>query len=375
MKDLFSTQLIETLQHESPFFLISHEKVLSQFKTYQEHFPGAAIHYAMKANSEKEVLWALYEAGSSFEVASVYELEALIAISVPADRINYGTSVKPVSHIKKFFEYGVKRFAFDSLSELEKIAAVAPGAEVYIRIAVDDTGSVYKFSEKFGTNKENTLPWLQRARDLGLIPCGISFHVGSQATNPLAWAAGVASMHDIFAQLHSAGLGLEILNIGGGFPCAYASTENPLSLAEIAEPLHAELEKMTYKPQIVLEPGRGLIAESSILVTKVIARVERGASTWLFLDAGVYNALFEALAYQGSTRYRVTMLRPSYSGGVSLFALAGPTGDSADVITREASLPHDVDVGDSLVFHDVGAYSMVVSSTFNGFPRPSVHVM
>ena len=88
MKDLFSTQLIETLQHESPFFLISKEKVVSKFKEYQEHFPGAAIHYAMKANSEKEVLQALHEAGSSFEVASVFELQLLKALSVPAGRIN-----------------------------------------------------------------------------------------------------------------------------------------------------------------------------------------------------------------------------------------------------------------------------------------------
>ncbi len=105
----------------------------------------------------------------------------------------------------------------------------------------------------------------------------------------------------------------------------------------------------------------------------MIEKVERNANPWLFLDAGVYNALFEAMAYQGSTRYRITSMRPSYDSGEMLFALAGPTGDSPDVITHEALLPKDLEVGDKLIFHDVGAYSLVNSSRFNGFPKPDVY--
>jgi len=103
--------------------------------------------------------------------------------------------------------------------------------------------------------------------------------------------------------------------------------------------------------------------------------VERGAATWLFLDAGVYNGLFETMAYQGSTRYRITSLRPSLNSGEMMFALAGPTGDSPDIITREALLPGDIQVGDKLVIHDVGAYSLVCTSPFNGFPKPSVYLI
>ena len=161
--------------------------------------------------------------------------------------------------------------------------------------------------------------------------------------------------------------------MGGGFPCAYASTEIELSVEEIAQNTLTRFSKLPYQPKIIIEPGRGIIASTAILVVTVVGKVERSESTWIFLDAGVYNALYEAMAFQGSTRYKVTSLRPSYDAGEALFALAGPTGDSADVITREALLPRDVEVGDKLVFHDVGAYSLTTSCCFNGFPAPAVH--
>ena len=109
-------------------------------------------------------------------------------------------------------------------------------------------------------------------------------------------------------------------------------------------------------------------------MSTIIAKVERTGSTWLFLDAGVYNGLFEAMSYQGSTRYHVSRLRKnSNDNSQKVVALAGPTGDSPDVITREILLPTDTRVGDILIFHNAGAYSISVTSEFNGFPKPSVY--
>ena len=171
----------------------------------------------------------------------------------------------------------------------------------------------------------------------------------------------------------TAGIKVTMINIGGGFPCAYASAETILTLEEIASHLYEAYGKLPYKPYLMLEPGRGMVAESCALVASVIARIQRREHTWLFLDAGVYNGLFETMAYQGSTRYRVSSLRPSYDAGEAFFALAGPTGDSPDVISREALLPQDIGVGDKLVFHDVGAYSLVATCPFNGFPKPPIY--
>jgi ornithine decarboxylase len=372
-KNEFAQEVLETLSHQTPFFLFSKERIERKFYEFQKCFPEAAIHYAMKANSEPEILRILSDLGCSFEVASRYELDILKEINVPPEKIIYGSAVKPIDHIKKFFEYGVDRFAFDSHSELEKIAAAAPGSRVYVRMIANDTGSIFRFSEKFGTTKDNIVPLLERAKDLGLKPYGISFHVGSQASNPKAWAEALQHLNEPVEHLKKLGIEFEILNFGGGYPCMYASTELEIPLQEIAENAYEEYNKLACRPKVIIEPGRGMVATTAILVVTVVGKVERSESTWLFLDAGVYDALYEAMAFQGSTRYRVTTLRPSYDAGETLFSLAGPTGDSADIITREALLPRDVEVGDKLVFHDVGAYSLVCSSKFNGFPKPAVY--
>src|SRR5258708_2393483 len=150
---VFENNLLEKISRETPFFVFSQQKIKDKFHKFQKCFPGSGIHYAIKANSEPEVL--------------------KICLN--------GTSVKSSSHIKEFYDYGVDKFALDSFSELEKISIHAPGSKVFVRTIANDAGSVFKFSEKFGTEKENIIPLLKRAGELGLIPYGISFHVGSQA--------------------------------------------------------------------------------------------------------------------------------------------------------------------------------------------------
>lgn len=369
----FKDEFLQTLQHQTPYFLFSKQRLIDKYKEYEECFPGAMIQYAMKANAEPEILEILAGLGSGFEVASLYELEMLKPFKVKPEKIVYGTSVKPMAHIREFADYGVDMFAFDSFPELEKIAAAAPGSKVYVRVRVNDAGSVFKFSEKFGTEIQNTVALMLHAKELGLQPYGISFHVGSQASNPMAWANALQSLSEPLNDLKKLGIEIQLLNIGGGYPCAYASAENELTLQEIAKNTLEQYQRLPYQPKLMLEPGRGMVATTAVAVASVIARVERATGTWLFLDAGVYNGLFETMAYQGSTRYKMTSLRPSYDAGEMLFEVAGPTGDSPDIITREALLPKDIGVGDKLVIHDVGAYSLVCTSPFNGFPKPGVY--
>lgn len=371
--DVFEPSYIRSLRHETPFFLFSKKKIIDKYHEFKKLFPGSDVHFAMKANSEPEVLKILLDAGSGFEVASMYELNILKKLKVPPGKIVFGTSVKIASHIKEFVKYGVDRFAFDSLQEAEKIAQIAPKSRVYVRTIANDAGSVFKFSEKFGTDPANILPLLLRAKELGLKPYGISFHVGSQASDAKAWANVLVTLRSIFEELRELGITLEVLNLGGGYPCNYISNENIPTLSEISKQTLIQYRKLPYQPKLLLEPGRGIIAEAGILVAKVIARVERRGSNWIFLDVGVYNGLFEAMAYQGSTRYPITCMRPTGSSGESLFELAGPTGDSPDVITREALLPSDTDIGDTLIFHNIGAYSLTTVSEFNGFPKPPVY--
>lgn len=368
----FSRESLEALTYQTPFFLFSRKRIEHNLREFKKYFHRATVYYAMKANSELELLQLLFDLGCGFEVASAYELDMLKKLSVPSEKILYGTSVKLASHIRQFFDYGVNRFAFDSFPELEKIASIAPSSYVYARIRVNDTGSVYRFSEKFGAEKEDVVPLLRRAKELGLHPYGISFHVGSQASNLMAWVNALDSVHEIMEHLKKVGIEIEIINLGGGYPCKYASSDHDFSLKEIADCTLKRYKKLPYEPKLILEPGRGMVADTGIVVASVIARIQRRESTWLFLDAGVYNALFEAMAYQGAVRYAVTSMRPTHDSGEALFALAGPTGDSADVITREAVLPKDIDIGDKLIFHDSGAYNTITAVPFNGFPKPPV---
>ncbi len=370
----FSIEFLESLKHPTPFFVFSKEKIISSFNEFRECFPGAEINYAMKANSEKELLETLRDVGCGFEVASQYELEILKEMKADPRKIIYGTSVKPLAHIKEFYDYGVDKYAFDSFGELEKIAQSAPGSSVIIRIVVNDAGSVFRFSEKFGTHRSNALPLLLKAKELGLKHYGISFHVGSQANNKMAWANALEDIRGVLVDLEKAGIKLDIINLGGGFPCnKYMSYEEDFDLKEIAKLTLEVYKKFPYKTELLLEPGRAMVAESAVAIASVIAKVEREEYTWLFLDLGVYNGLFEVMAYQGSTRYKVTALKPFNNSGEKNFALAGPTGDSPDIIAKEVLLPTDIDVGDKLVIHDVGAYSLVAASRFNGFPKPPVY--
>jgi len=166
---------------------------------------------------------------------------------------------------------------------------------------------------------------------------------------------------------------VDAINIGGGFPYGHAGDGSVPSLEQIACTTMEEVRSLPYDMKVIIEPGRAIVADAAILVTSVIGRVKRNETTWLFLDAGVYNALFEALACQGSTRYQVTSMASTPNVSHAMFALAGPTGDGLDVISRQALLPENTDVGDRIIIHNVGAYTLSLASTFNGFPKPTVY--
>jgi ornithine decarboxylase len=366
---------------QTPFFVCSTKKIKDNFNLFKKYFPDSTICYAMKANSELAVLKTLKDAAASFEVASKYELNLLKKIKVSPEKIIYGNPFKPEHHTKDFYNYGVNKFAFDSLQELKKIATEAPNSKVYLRVLVNDVGSVFKFSEKFGAELSELVPLIKKAQALNLDLYGISFNVGSQAGDPKAWAKALKLIYPIFKKLIKEGIDLETINIGGGYPCNnYLSSNKNFDLQEISENFFKEYKKIFHNsgsklPKLVLEPGRRIIADTTVLITSVISRVERRSRTWLFLDAGAYSALFESLAYQGNTRYRIDTLSQSKNSKRKIFALAGPTCDSLDVITKEILLPKNIKVGDKLVIYDVGAYNTVMSNDFNGFPKLKFYIV
>jgi ornithine decarboxylase len=375
IQDLNLSQQARLLNYETPFFYTSRDVLKRNYEHFTGLFDNAEINYALKANADPRILSYLNSLECGFEAASGYEIVSLIEVGVPVERIMYGTSIKPASHIALAHRYGVKRFAADSKEELKKIADNAPGAKVFIRTIVDDAGSVFMMSERFGTPAATVRDMLLYARELGLKTYGISFYVGSQAAHSNMWAKGVHTVKPIFEALLKDGIRLEVINIGGGFPVHYDNHQDAPELREIVIEIHNALHSMPYMPKIIMEPGRAIVASSTVLVSEIIARNDRAGKPWLCLDAGIYNALYEAMIHQGATRYPVYPLNPPTEPTEMLsFTLAGPTGDSLDIVARDVELPAYLDVGDRLVFEHAGAYTVTMASPFNGFPTPPLYI-
>lgn len=366
---------VRSLDYPTPFFYTSKKILESNYSVFSTQFPATEVYYAVKANADSKILSYLNELGSGFEAASAYEIDVLLRLGVRPEKIIYGTSVKPSSHIIYSRKVGIDIFAADSKEEVEKLAAHAPGARVFIRAIVDDSGSVFTMSERFGTPVGTVKHLLVQARELGLVPYGISFYVGSQATHSDRWAKAIHLLKPVIEELVEEGIKLKVINIGGGFPVNYDNHMHAPRLEEIVNSIKRAVDTLPYVPKIIMEPGRGLVASSTVLVTDVIARNNRAGRPWLVLDAGIYNALYEAMIHQGATQYSVHPLHPP-SGNVDLMSctLAGPTGDSLDIITRHAQLPSYIGVGDKLVFENTGAYTVTMASGFNGFPKPELYI-
>ena len=356
----------------SPCFLFDPAELRACVCEFRRAFPGAGVHYALKANPEPIVLAAVAKSGCGFEAASYQEIGLLLDLGVTAERIICGTSVKPRSHVERAVADGIDHFAADSREELLMLADVAAGSRVFIRTKTDDSHSVFQMNGKFGAPVGEAVSLLRIAAEQGLVPWGLSFNVGSQAGDVKAWADGVRALAPVLDDLMADGIELEVLNIGGGFPVSYRNHPG-MDLDVIAAHVREAVAALPYMPQLIVEPGRRLVATSMRLIATVISRIERVDGPWLFLDCGVYNALFEALSCQGSTRYPVEAQRTECEGETRRFVIAGPTGDGLDVIAQDAVLPIDMRVGDRLLFRNAGAYTLALACSFNGFPKPPVY--
>jgi ornithine decarboxylase len=367
---------VKRMDYPTPFFYTSREVLKHNYETFTHLFDNSEVYYAIKANSDPKIIEFLAGLGAGFEAASSYEIDLLLKLGVESSRIIYGTSVKPAEHIKFAFAHGINRFAADSKEEIKKIAQYAPGSKVFVRVIVDDSGSVFTFSERFGAPIEDVKDLISHIKSHGLKTFGISFHVGSQATNENRWSNAINMIRPVIEELADQGVVLEMIDIGGGFPVAYYNHQNVPHLPEIVSHIRNSLHMLPYIPKIILEPGRGIVASSTVLVASIISRSTRGGKVWLCLDAGIYNALYEAMIHQGSTQYTVHPLVSQIDSRVNFMhsTLAGPTGDSLDIIAREVMLPDYLKEGDRLIFENAGAYTVTMSSPFNGFPKPELYI-
>lgn len=362
----------------SPCLILDVDIVEQAFHGLSAALPDAHIYYAVKANPAPEVLARLQALGSNFDVASRREIEMCLAQGTSSNRISFGNTIKKESDIAFAHAVGVDLFAFDSEAELEKLARSAPGAKVYARILMECEGADWPLSRKFGCAPAMAADLLIRARDMGLVPWGVSFHVGSQQTNPAAFDYAVSVAAGVFARVHEAGIRLGLLNVGGGFPSRYQH-DVPTHTAygdAIRNAVTRHIEARGFgRPDVIVEPGRGMVGDAGVIQAEVVL-ISRKDDTdprrWVYLDIGKFSGLAETM--EEAIKYR--FVTPHDGGPTGPVVLAGPTCDSADILYEKADycLPLDLAVGDKVFILTTGAYTTTYSSVcFNGFdPLASV---
>jgi ornithine decarboxylase len=243
---------------------------------------------------------------------------------------------------------------------------------VYIRLRVDDSTSIFPLSRKFGAEAHEARALMQLARELGLRPYGVTFHVGSQCGTTTAWRQAIAAAGRLMAALLEDGIRLEMLDLGGGFPARYV--ERVPSLANVAEAIYQGLDELLpYRPgTLVAEPGRHLVAESAVMVTSVLGREVRAGENWVYLDVGAYNGLMETQQTVNQWRFPLWSSRADHAHVPHQpFTVTGPSCDSSDTMFFGVALPSTIDVGDKLYIGSTGAYTLSYASSFNGFPPPT----
>jgi ornithine decarboxylase len=360
---------------DTPCLVVDLDVVRDNYLKIKRHLPATEIHYAVKANPAPAILETLAGLGSSFDAAGAAEVDLCLAAGAPPERVVYGNTIKKQKDIAHAFGRGVGLFAFDSAEELAKLAVAAPGSRVYCRILTDDTGAGWPLTRKFGCALSMARDLLLGAGAMGLEAYGVSFHVGSQQTEPRQWEAAIERTAKVFSDLGEAGIELRIIDIGGGFPVRYR--DDVPGLEEIADTIMTAMTRHFGNglPRMIVEPGRAVAAEAGVLEAEVVlvSRKSNDDDTrWVYLDIGKFGGLAETMGE--AIRYPIQT--PHDGGREGPVVIAGPTCDGADVLYEEAGyvLPLDLAPGDRVRLLKAGAYTATYASAgFNGFPPPAAY--
>ncbi|HEB85584.1 MAG TPA: type III PLP-dependent enzyme [Gammaproteobacteria bacterium] len=352
-------------QHRNtPSLIVDLDHVRSKARSFVSSMPRIQPHYAMKANPHPEILKVLIEEGVRFEIASIAELDMLLALNVPAREIFYSNPIKPLQYIEYAAQKGVEWYVLDSIDELDKIVSVYPAAKLYLRVETQNLGADWPLTGKFGATLPEIHQIIEEAKKLNANLSGVTFHVGSQCRNLENWHIGVENAKIVFNMMTDIGFEPVLLDIGGGFPVQY--TKPIPTIEDISESINSAIADLPESIQVIAEPGRFMVGDSSHMVSRVIGTATRHGTRWIYLDTGVFHGLMETVEGMRFELFTET-------GGAKIpCTVAGPSCDSMDVIMRDEMLPINLQEGDYVCFQNMGAYSTAYASDFNGFPKPEV---
>ncbi|KAL5015904.1 hypothetical protein ScPMuIL_005493, partial [Solemya velum] len=384
--------LLEKENEEDVFFVIDLGEIVHKYANWVRRLPRVKPFYAVKCNDDHAVLKILADLGSGFDCASQNEIQKILKLGVDPVRIIYANTIKQGSFLKYSAGKNVSTMTFDNETELYKIKAVFPGARLVLRILPAHYKARFEIGVKFGCPMDDVKNLLAIAKSLTLNVVGVSFHVGSGCLETEAFAGTIKTAREVFDLACDLGFKMELLDIGGGFP-GHETGHGEVSFEEMADVINSSLEK--YFPEeegvkVIAEPGRYLATSAYSIAVKIIGKrvmprhqknegmhhyhtsESDKAAIMYYINDGVHGS-FSFLVYQKHALSTSTMQFVRHeehdTGTVLSSSVWGPTCDGLDCVLEDCQLP-ELSVGDWIYFDNMGAYSIVLGSNFNGMPRP-----
>ncbi|XP_050524320.1 ornithine decarboxylase 1-like [Daktulosphaira vitifoliae] len=363
--------IVRTKEISDPFYIFDVGDLVNKVKIWKKKMPRVKPYYAVKCNDNFLILETLAAFGLGFDCASRVEIKKVLDLGVNPSRIIFANPAKMTSHIKYAMSQCVDLTTFDNELELYKIKSIHPNCNLIIRIRSDAASSQCPLGVKYGCDPQVEAPaLLSLARDLNLSVVGVSFHVGSGCNEPIAFRRAISASATIFCLAQQMGFtNMYLLNIGGGFP----GNKNT-SLDKISEVVNDALNEwfpLSSGITIIAEPGRFFAASAFTLATKIHSIKSRPNEdhTMYFINDGIYGS-FNSILYDHSVVVPKPLIENTSSSLVPS-SIWGPTCDGLDQVIDSVNLPK-MNMGDWIIFEDMGAYTLPVASTFNGFPLPKV---
>nr|XP_033500548.1 ornithine decarboxylase-like [Epinephelus lanceolatus] len=377
-----------SVESEEPFCVANLDSVFKKHLSWLTELPRVKPFYAVKCNNTAAVLKMMSALDTGFDCASKGEIQLALSLGVTPDKIIYAHTTKPLSHIKYACAHGVDMMTFDSADELLKISLCHAKAKLVLRIAVDDSKSLLRLNSKFGARLVSVGKLLERARELGLEVIGVSFHVGSGCTGSLAFKQAIADARRVFDIANLLGFQMTLLDIGGGFS---GRDDYQVKFEEFSEVINGALDEF-FPPdsgvQIIAEPGRYYVESAFTLAANVIAKrvilddTDQHSDTeenrpdrmmTYYINDGVYGSLNCLINDAAHTKVEPYLQRAVESSEQRYCSVIwGPTCDSIDKVTDSCWIP-ELHVGDWFLIDNMGAYSVTLSSDFNGFEKAHIY--
>jgi len=361
----------------TPLYITSKAKLEENINAYKSAFPNAELLYAVKANNNLAIMRIIAKHGFGADVFSGGELYMAKLAGFDSDKILFNGNSKSDEEIAMGVRAGVK-FSVDSLDELYTLSQIAKqeGIEVDIAFRVNPDISPKTHpkiatglkTSKFGIPWEEVVSAYQTAMDLPNVnPVGIHCHIGSQIKEFEPFVLALNKLFDLALKLEEMGLEIEFLDLGGGLAIDYTGegAPTPKDFAKAILPVYEErLKELKSKPRLWLEPGRSIVGNTTILLTRVNT-VKRAYKNFMAVDAG-FNLLIRPVLYQAY--HRVAVANKMDKPAKDVYTIVGPICESGDILAEDRKLPK-VEKGDLIAIFDTGAYGFVMSSQYNGRPR------